>query len=472
MKWSHSCAGNRLRKPAVFLAIVFFSPTFLLAQCFGTESRSTSGSGSFDVPDNAQYFIIRITAEGADGGDYTQSQGGTGGSGAKMVAEFLIKGGTELEYYVGGFGKDGDLVFSPRAGGGGGGTAVILKDGNSRVVLVAAGAGGGSGGSSDYPGLGGGGVASLATVPAGGTSSGYAAGGGGFLWPGEDGFAGSTGGSPGTLDGGMGNGGQGGGNAGDGGRGFGGGGGGAAQLGGGGGGYRGGNGGGRDENNQPSFWGKGGYSFITQSPVLQVNPVISLIEDGVAGAGQGRDGSVTIECVSALPVEMVSFKGRQHPKGVSLDWTTSAEVNNEGFAVEHSEDGILWKKVGFVAGKGTTSVQQSYQFLHDQPLSGLHYYRLKQMDYDGAFEYSEVISVLLENTERLEYFPNPTSGQLTLNGPDVEGAWVQISDSFGKLVRKMQVKRRSLDLSDLPAGVYLLNIDTGEKKFLKRIIKE
>ncbi|MEZ4994101.1 MAG: T9SS type A sorting domain-containing protein [Saprospiraceae bacterium] len=339
-------------------------------------------------------------------------------------------------------------------------------------MLIAAGGGGGSGGSNVYPDAGGGGLATLSAVPAGGTSSGYAAGGGGFIWPGEDGFAGSTGGEPGTLNGGLGNGGLGGANAGGGGQGFGGGGGGAAQLGGGGGGYRGGDGGGRDEDDIASFWGKGGYSFISQSPALQPNPILSSISDGTDGNGMGKDGKVKIECVSALPVELVSFEGRQEPKGVLLEWVTSTEVNNRGFNVEHSGDGIIWQKVGFVAGNGTTSLTQQYHFLHEQAINGLNYYRLKQMDHDGVFEYSDVISVLMESTDRLRISPNPTSGQLTLTGPDMEGAMVDIRDQFGKTVKKTRVLRRSIDLSDLPAGVYLLNMQTGGRKFLKRIVKE
>lgn len=473
MEWSHCTAGCCSRKLFFVLPLFVFFPAFLLAQCFGSIERVVEGSGSFTVPSYAQYFILRVTAIGADGGDYPFSGTGTGGSGARMVSEFLIKGGSVLEYHVGGAGGHGANDMLPRAGGGGGGTAIVLNDDGSRRVLIAAGAGGGSGGSNQHPDHGAGGIASLVSVPAGGTSmTGFAAGGGGFMWPGGDGFAGSTGGGAGTLVGGLGEAGMGVSGAGDGGVGFGGGGGAAGLLGGGGGGYRGGNGGGRISNTETSYWGKGGHSYISQSPDLMANPITLLIVDGVDGDGLGRDGQILIECASVLPVELLSFGGEQGPKGVLLDWATSAEVNNEGFEVQHSEDGIIWQKAGFVSGKGTTTAEQAYHFIHKEAVNGLNYYRLKQMDLDGAFEFSEIISVLTERPEELTCFPNPTSGQLTLSGPDVEGALVEISNQFGKVVKKARIQRGTLDLSELPAGVYLLQVHAGEQEYVRRIAKE
>ena len=91
-----------------------------------------------------------------------------------------------------------------------------------------------------------------------------------------------------------------------------------------------------------------------------------------------------------LPVEMLYFNAKIDGTDAILEWATASELNNDRFEVERSLDGINYEYIGEVEGNGTTDLQVVYQFIDIAPRQGLNYYRLKQVDYDGAFEYSDV----------------------------------------------------------------------------------
>ncbi|MCG8309158.1 MAG: T9SS type A sorting domain-containing protein, partial [Cytophagales bacterium] len=117
-----------------------------------------------------------------------------------------------------------------------------------------------------------------------------------------------------------------------------------------------------------------------------------------------------------LPVELVSFTGKEQNGIVKLTWETASELNNDYFVIEHSTDGSNFVEVGKEEGAGTTQEKQTYFFLHRRPVYPNNYYRLKQVDFDGAYEYSDIIVVrlnkVLNEVKELDFvlYPNPTSG--------------------------------------------------------------
>lgn len=139
-----------------------------------------------------------------------------------------------------------------------------------------------------------------------------------------------------------------------------------------------------------------------------------------------------------LPVELSSFKGNSVEAGISLEWITDSEVNNEGFEVEFSVDARSFEKVAFITGNGTTNQTQSYEFMHKTNRPGSLYYRLKQMDFDGAFEYSDVIEVMREKTNdgNIVIFPNPAKEAftITVSNPNRLNSSVKVTDLLGKVV--------------------------------------
>jgi hypothetical protein len=101
---------------------------------------------------------------------------------------------------------------------------------------------------------------------------------------------------------------------------------------------------------------------------------------------------------TALPVEFLFFTASlNNQKQVVLNWATASELNNDFFTIERSVDGLTWEVVDLVNGSGTTSLRNDYSTIDPRPYSGLSYYRLKQTDFDGAFEYADIVSVFNGN---------------------------------------------------------------------------
>ena len=98
------------------------------------------------------------------------------------------------------------------------------------------------------------------------------------------------------------------------------------------------------------------------------------------------------------PVELIYFEGRAEGNIALLSWETATELNNDRFEIEWSRDAASFVHIGEIDGNGTTDMLKRYMFVDNQPLSGINYYRLRQVDYDGQFEYSPIISVELEES--------------------------------------------------------------------------
>jgi hypothetical protein len=176
-----------------------------------------------------------------------------------------------------------------------------------------------------------------------------------------------------------------------------------------------------------------------------------------------------------LPVELVSFTGVALGSMVKLQWATASEVGNAGYEIEGHRSqvtGQSWHNLGFVAGHGTTDRPQSYTFRVEGLVPGKHRFRLKQIDYDGTFEYSPVIEVAVNvpGTHFVgEVYPNPAGGLASFEvipGRD-QRVRVALYDVAG---RKMGVlidedleaaepRRATISTSDLPSGVYFVLVD-------------
>jgi predicted outer membrane repeat protein len=169
---------------------------------------------------------------------------------------------------------------------------------------------------------------------------------------------------------------------------------------------------------------------------------------------------------SVLPVELLYFKGEVVENGNLLTWETASEINNKGFEIQRSKDGRNWFEIGFVEGNGTTLDNSTYEFLDDlkngtglQDLSGLYYYRLKQMDFNDDFEYSNIVTLTSQfiDYQVITLFPNPVQNELTIaNG---EGNAI-IYNSLGQPVKQFAVgsSQMTIDISDLESGIYILKL--------------
>jgi hypothetical protein len=181
-------------------------------------------------------------------------------------------------------------------------------------------------------------------------------------------------------------------------------------------------------------------------------------------------------CAAALPVDLTYFRAQATTNGTLLTWQTASEINNEGFEIQRSTDGNNWQNIGFVNGRGTAYETSNYQFMDTNPQKGVNYYRLKQMDYDGAFDYSNVVSVeVAVSGKLLAISPNPVqNGELTLYIPDedMEEATLEIFNTVGQLVRTevLTSNQATIRVNDLSKGMYLFSLNTNGQRSVEKVI--
>lgn len=181
-------------------------------------------------------------------------------------------------------------------------------------------------------------------------------------------------------------------------------------------------------------------------------------------------------CQNFLPIELSQFYSNVHETKIELRWKTETEMNNEGFHIERSIDGINFKSLGFVRGQGNSNQTYEYDFVDERPLKGVNYYRLKQIDFDGAFDYSDVVSADFSKSRQLiSLSPNPVQrGSFTLSFPENDAATVEMTmyDYTGRLVRQTQPVglQTNINVEDLEKGIYLIRVDTDGVAAWERVV--
>ncbi|MEM9916629.1 MAG: T9SS type A sorting domain-containing protein [Bacteroidota bacterium] len=154
---------------------------------------------------------------------------------------------------------------------------------------------------------------------------------------------------------------------------------------------------------------------------------------------QTRIGSILIKgaLTAALPVELTAFEAKARQRDVLLQWQTSSEQRNQGFEVQRLNEQHEWDFIGWQQGQGTTSEANVYEFRDDAPEPGDNLYRLKQVDWDGQFSFSPVVTASFEQSKsEINLFPNPSNGPLQLRVFNPEGQKMQLNlfDSIGRKI--------------------------------------
>jgi Secretion system C-terminal sorting domain len=188
-----------------------------------------------------------------------------------------------------------------------------------------------------------------------------------------------------------------------------------------------------------------------------------------ANGGAGAAGQVIITFLT-LGVELAQFDAKANQKSTSLTWTTASEKDNAHFNIEQSTNGKDFQKVGQVKGHGTTSGSNSYTYEHSNPSVGVNYYRLKQEDFDGTASYSPIKSVTFGYGKTSLVVKNTLSKDEIIVVVGEEAATtVNIVNIAGQQVftAKAQGEQR-LNVSALPAGVYIISTANAIARFVKQ----
>ncbi|MEZ5044679.1 MAG: T9SS type A sorting domain-containing protein [Saprospiraceae bacterium] len=180
-----------------------------------------------------------------------------------------------------------------------------------------------------------------------------------------------------------------------------------------------------------------------------------------------------------LPVEWLSFRVKQQKEVILLEWKTAWEEDNKQFVIEHSSDGKNFAPIGIQKGKNNTSIEQTYQFLHTNPDQGLNYYRLKQEDFSGDFEYSDIESIFVSQAAtnvKLEVYPNPVKDllQIKFQQSPQEAAQLIIVNLMGQEVLQFNLipGGPALDLSKLLPGQYVGLLQVASERSAFKFTKE
>jgi hypothetical protein len=204
--------------------------------------------------------------------------------------------------------------------------------------------------------------------------------------------------------------------------------------------------------------------------------------DGKDAAGIGAAvalGTVTLS--DPTPVQLTSFTASAVSGGVMLNWATATEIDNYGFEVECSVDGNVWKAIAFVEGHGNSNTPQEYSYF-DNSAAGNVSYRLKQLDNNGAYEYSAVVSANagLAKTELLQNSPNPFNPSTKINFVLADNGQVNISvyNMLGQKVAELVNGNMTagnhtvnFNASDLASGFYFYTLKTaGYSKTMKMML--
>ncbi|MCB9033980.1 MAG: T9SS type A sorting domain-containing protein [Chitinophagales bacterium] len=185
---------------------------------------------------------------------------------------------------------------------------------------------------------------------------------------------------------------------------------------------------------------------------------------------------------SPLPIELLSFNGINVGTDNLLFWTTTAEINNWKFIIEHSTDGANFTAIGEVLGAGNSSEMLDYQFTHYNPIVGNNYYRLKQVDYNGAYTYSNIVLIKTNSNTKQEVavYPNPVANELNIvfSNTFKTNPTVNIYNTLGQTIYTNTIdisnnKIFKVDVSHLSKATYLLVIDDySNNKLYYKFIKE
>jgi hypothetical protein len=194
----------------------------------------------------------------------------------------------------------------------------------------------------------------------------------------------------------------------------------------------------------------------------------ALVRTIIAGANYQY---VSLYDYTTIPVELTSFTANVVEGSVVLNWTTATETNNQGFEIQRSADELNFDNIGFVPGFGTTTEPKIYSYTDQSVNSGVYYYRLKQIDFDGNFSYSEVVEVdvALPTEFSLEQnYPNPfnpstsiqfslpVDARVTINIYNLVGEKVAeaVSSNFVAGLNKI-----TFNASQLTSGIYFYRLD-------------
>jgi hypothetical protein len=172
---------------------------------------------------------------------------------------------------------------------------------------------------------------------------------------------------------------------------------------------------------------------------------------------------------SSLPVTWKYFKGKVRGNAeINLQWATTEENNAFSYEIERGKDALNFQKTGEVMAFGNTKDEQQYDYVDNTAVPGTYYYRIKQMDKNGKYDYSRIISVKMEDKEAISLFPNPVTDQLKIQSEKMIYS-LEAFNSKGVKIHSSSVSGNSIlfDMNGYPGGMYIFKVNGEPFKIVK-----
>jgi hypothetical protein len=189
---------------------------------------------------------------------------------------------------------------------------------------------------------------------------------------------------------------------------------------------------------------------------------------------------LSVDC-STLPVTLLNLSASPGSRKVTLRWATSSEINNRGFDVQRSDDGVTWVTVGFVAGAGNSNSTINYTYLDNNLDGHKYYYRLRQIDIDSRYKFSMIVSATLDSKGEYslgQNYPNPFANQTTIQFtlPKSENVNLSLYDANGRVLKVLVNAKKeagthaiNLNTENLSRGIYFYRIMAGDFMSMKKM---
>ena len=221
------------------------------------------------------------------------------------------------------------------------------------------------------------------------------------------------------------------------------------------------------------------------------SPVISNLSGGTYSfeaevtdniGAKSKDTVFITDIFMIVPIQYLYFKGRNLDNTNILLWGTVQELGNDRFEIEMSRDGKQFQTIATLPGAGVSTTIKEYKYEHVDAPQGFTYYRLRQVDKNGASKYSTVLRINNSNSKwTIETYPNPVKGVLLVQMNSVEVGLVKINlfDQRGKKIIEKQLQKAGtsfenvLDVRHLPRGIYFIELSVGaDRKEIRKVVKE
>lgn len=233
-------------------------------------------------------------------------------------------------------------------------------------------------------------------------------------------------------------------------------------------------------NNDNGDWGDDTSVFLSFSAPNPIDEIIIHVgDDDHTSSNTGRTeqlGIVGLQIPNTLgpaPVQLINLSAQSNKEIIQLNWSTASEENNDYFDIEWSFDGRNFEKVGTELGAGTSVQRSDYEFNHESPMNGTNYYRLKQVDFNGDFEYSNIVSARIDDEEIIKVFPSLARSVINIVKP--EGlSNISIYNVSGQQLKQIQNDNNQqieINIEDLPVGNYFITISSAQQVFTKQFIR-